>query len=142
MEVRVDVLVEGDSTPKLLLEAQVAEHLDQTALPGPGRHVLLVSPVPPFGHHRCRSCTALVGELQAHKLRAREAAAVIAGRARDAAGDDGVLVTRAHPRSRSDHTRAAQRAREPGRRDVVAMPGDRWCNGLSHGFPSRTGGVA
>ena len=101
LQVRVDVLVEDDFTSELLLEPQVAEHLDETALPGPGRHGLLVSPVPTFGHHLCRSCTALVGELQAHKLRARETAAVIAGRARDAAGNDGVLVTRAHPRSRA-----------------------------------------
>src|SRR4030095_9196262 len=102
---RVDVLVEEDFTPELLLEPQVADHLDEPDLPGPGRHVLLVPPVPKLGDIRGVPCPALVGELQAHQLRAREAAAVLAGLARDADRDDGVLYTPAHPRPPGDHPR-------------------------------------
>ena len=97
LQVRVDVLVEEDFTPKLLLESQVADHLDEPALPGPGRHGLRVPPVPTLGHHLCWSCPARVGELQDAQAAGREAAAILAGLARDADSDEGCW---AHVRTR------------------------------------------
>src|SRR5688572_24297507 len=119
----------------------MADHLDQTTLPGPGGHVLLVPPVATLGHHLGRSVTSLVGGRQADQLRAREATAIVPDLTRDTQRDEGVVCTRAHLRPRRNHPRATQGCREPCRRDVVRMPWDQRYTGACHSVLSHTDGA-